>query len=129
MQDHGQGRLRVYVHLVALTATGCPAVTDGLDGDLARLQQWPRREDGPFALRGRLWVVVLSRCGELAGVRASAAAAVRCCGKASGRRVVRRVPRGRVAPASRCVRRLFCRVACAVPRRQARGALRAPLKT
>jgi hypothetical protein len=28
-----------------------------------------------------------------------AAAAVRCRGKASGRRLVRRVPRGRVAPA------------------------------
>jgi hypothetical protein len=39
MEDHGQGRLRVYVHLVALAVTGCPAGTDGLDGDLARLQQ------------------------------------------------------------------------------------------
>jgi len=36
----------MYVHLVTLTVTGCPAVTDGLDGNLARLQQWPRREDG-----------------------------------------------------------------------------------
>lgn len=33
-------------------------------------------------------------------VRALAAAAVRCCAKASGRRVVRRVRRGRVAPLS-----------------------------
>jgi len=39
MEDDGQGRLRVYVHQVVLTGTGCPAVTDGLDGDLARLQQ------------------------------------------------------------------------------------------
>ena len=39
MEDHSQGRLRVYVHLVALTVTGWPAFTDGLDGDLARLQQ------------------------------------------------------------------------------------------
>jgi hypothetical protein len=64
-----------------------------------------------------------------AGVRASAAAAVRCRGKASGRRVVRRVLRGRVAPAFCCVRQLSRRVACAVTRRQARGALGAPLKT
>ena len=39
MEDHGQGRLRVYVHLVVSTVAGWPAVTDGLDGDLARLQQ------------------------------------------------------------------------------------------
>jgi hypothetical protein len=44
---------------------------------------WPR-----FAHARR--VAALSRCGELPGVRASAAAAVRCRGKASGRRVVRR---------------------------------------
>ena len=28
-----------YVCLVSLPVTGCPAVTEGLDGDLARLQQ------------------------------------------------------------------------------------------
>jgi hypothetical protein len=33
----GQAQLRVY--LVALTVRGCPAVKDGLEGDLARLQQ------------------------------------------------------------------------------------------
>jgi hypothetical protein len=44
-------------------------------------------------------VAVLSRCGELPGIRASAAAAVRCRGKASGRRLVRRVPAGAGAPA------------------------------
>ena len=49
---------------------------------------------------------VPSRCGELPGVRASAAAAVRCRGKASGRRMVRRFPRGRVAPAFCYVRQL-----------------------
>ena len=38
MEDHGQGRFRVYVYLVALTVRGWPAATDGLDGDLARLQ-------------------------------------------------------------------------------------------
>ena len=47
MEDHSQGRLRIYVHLATLTVTGSPAATCGLDGDLARLQQWPRREDGP----------------------------------------------------------------------------------
>jgi hypothetical protein len=46
MEDHGQGRLRVYLHWVLLTVIGCPTATDGLDGDVARLQQWLRREDG-----------------------------------------------------------------------------------
>jgi hypothetical protein len=82
--------LFAYVHLVVLTSTGWPASTDGLDGDLARLQQRPRRKNDPVAHARR--VAALSRCGELPGVRASAAAAVRCRGKASGRRVVRRVP-------------------------------------
>jgi hypothetical protein len=95
MEDHGQGCLRVYVYLVDLTASGCPAVTDGLDGDLARLQQWPRREDGPVRARA-------AGCGAQPVRRAArgpcmAAAAVRCRGKASGRRVVRRVPRARRA--------------------------------
>jgi hypothetical protein len=88
------------VHRAVLTVTGWPASTDGLDGGLARLQQWPRWEDGPFA--HAWWVAAPSWCGELSGVRALAAAAVRCRGKASGRRVVRRVPCGRVAPASCC---------------------------
>ncbi len=48
---------------------------------------WP-----PFAQLQR--VTVLSRCGGPPGVRASAAAAVRPRGKASGRLVVRRVPAG-----------------------------------
>ena len=97
MEDHSQGRLCVYVHLVSLTATGWPAATGGLDGDLARLQQWPRREDGPFAHTRR--VAALSWRGELPGVCASAAAAVGFRAKASGRREVRRVPCGRIAPA------------------------------
>ena len=66
--------------------------------------------------------------GEQPEVRAAAAAAVGFRTKASGRRVVRRFPRGRVAPASGCVRELSAAVACAVMRRQARGALGAPLK-
>jgi hypothetical protein len=33
-----------------LAATGFPAVTDGLDGDLARLQQLPRRENAALRL-------------------------------------------------------------------------------
>jgi len=39
VEDHGQGHLRVYVRLVTLTICGCSASADGLDGDLARLQQ------------------------------------------------------------------------------------------
>ena len=96
-QDQSQGRLRVYLHLIVLAVTSCPACTDGLDGDLARLQQWPRREDGPFAHTRR--VAALSWRGELPGVCASAAAAVGFRAKASGRREVRRVPCGRIAPA------------------------------
>ena len=53
MEDHAHGRLRVmYVHLVLLTVSGWPAATDGLDGDLARLQQRPRRGRWP---RTRVW--------------------------------------------------------------------------
>jgi hypothetical protein len=52
-----------------------------------------------------------SWCGELPGGRASAAAAVRPRAKASGRSVVRRAPRGRIAPAFRCARQLSRRVA------------------
>jgi hypothetical protein len=37
-QGRGQVRLRVYVCQAASTFRGCPAVTDGLDGELARLQ-------------------------------------------------------------------------------------------
>jgi hypothetical protein len=47
---------------------------------------------------------VPSRCSAVAGVCASAAADVGFRTKESGRRVVRPVPRGRVAPASGCVR-------------------------
>ena len=81
----------------------------------------------PFAHAWRRGGAQLVR--RAAGVRARAAAAVRCRGKASGRRVVRRVPRGRVAPAFGCVRQLSRHAACAVTHRQARGALGAPLKT
>jgi hypothetical protein len=85
------------VRLVLLTVTGWPVVTDGLDGDLARLQQWPRREDGPVRVRA-------------AGLRRSA-----WCGgcpgtthrgrrrgyrtKASGRSWCGEFPGGRLAPA------------------------------
>jgi hypothetical protein len=63
-QDHSQGRLCVYVHLVILPVTGCPTSTDSLDSDLGRLRQWPRREDGPCSSR-RGGVAALNRCGEL----------------------------------------------------------------
>ena len=33
-----------------LDGAGCPAVTDGLGGDLARLQQLPRRENAALRL-------------------------------------------------------------------------------
>lgn len=46
MEEHSQGRLCVYAHLGILTVTGRPTAADDLDGDLAWLQQWPRREDG-----------------------------------------------------------------------------------
>jgi hypothetical protein len=88
----------MYVHLVALTVTDSPASTDGLDGDLARLQQWPRRRMAPFAHARR--VAAPGWCGDLSGVRASAAAAVGGRTKASGRRVVRRFPAGAWRPLS-----------------------------
>ncbi len=81
----------------------------------------------PFAHAGR--VPAPSWCGELPGVRASAAAAVRRRGKASGRRLVRRVPCGRVAPAFCYVRQFARRISYVITRRQARGAQGAPLKT
>jgi hypothetical protein len=81
----------------------------------------------PFAHARR--VAALSWCGELPRVRASAAAAVCYRTKASGCRVVRRVPRGRVASAFCLCARFAAGFACAVTRRQARGALGAPLKT
>ena len=81
----------------------CPACRDDLDGDLARLQQWTAPGGWPLFAHARR-VAAPGWCGELPGVRASAAAAVRASGKASGRRVVRGVPRGRVAPAFCCMR-------------------------
>ncbi len=60
-QGRGQARLRVYMCQAASTVRGCPAVTDGLDGELARLQDQgtggmaplatPRASAGPAALR------------------------------------------------------------------------------
>ena len=73
----------------------------------------------PFANARR----VGARCGEVARVRASAAAAVRCRAKASGRRVMRRIPRGRVAPAFCCMCQLSCR--CCVRGHAPPGARRA----
>jgi hypothetical protein len=80
-----------------LTLTGCPVVTDGLDGDLARLQEWPRREDGPVRVRA----TGLRRSAGAAGARGLRTGGRRrgYRTKASGRRVVRRCSRGRVAPA------------------------------
>lgn len=60
-QGRGQGRLCAYEHLVLLTVAGWPAVTDGLDGDLARLQQWLRRDDGPGRTRAARWGARLAR--------------------------------------------------------------------
>jgi hypothetical protein len=48
-------------------------------------------------VRARWRVAALSWCGELPGVRALAAAAVRFRSKASGRRMVRRIPAARRA--------------------------------
>lgn len=42
-EDHSRGRFRVYVRLAAFTVRGWPTATEGLDGDLARLQQCLRR--------------------------------------------------------------------------------------
>jgi hypothetical protein len=36
-------------YVTQFAGCGCPGVTDGLDGRLGRLPQWPRREDGPAA--------------------------------------------------------------------------------
>ena len=56
-----------------LTVTGCPAATDGLDGDPARLQQWPRRED--VLVRVRAAGLRRSSCAASAlGLRTAAAA-------------------------------------------------------
>jgi len=99
-QSRSSSRVR---RLVPSTVTGWPAITDGLDGELARLQQWPRREDGPFAHARR--VAALSWCGELPGVRylrpPPCAAAVR---RAAARGAA--VSRGRDAPAFCSMRRL-----------------------
>jgi hypothetical protein len=65
---------------------------------LARYREWPRRGNGPVRVRNG--VAAFGCAARCLGVRAAAAAAVRCRGKASGCRVVRRVPRGRDAPAS-----------------------------
>ena len=126
MEDRGQGRLRVYVHLVDSTVTGWPASTDGLDGDLARLQQWPRREDGPVRARGglRRSTGAVSCLGSVPRRPPPCAAAVRraaadWCGG---------FPTGTFhAHLLLCVNSPRC-VACTVTGRQARGALRAPLK-
>ena len=108
-----------------LTVTGCPAVTDGLDGDLGRLQEWPCREDGPVRVR----------CG---GPRRSAGAAgargTVHCSRRRGYRTKASGPRG-AASSLRAHRarlrwsaRSSCRAAYAVTRRRARGAPGAPLK-
>ena len=119
----------MYVHLVALTVTGRPAVTDGLDGDLARLSTMTA-PGGWTCSRTRGGLRRPAGAASCPGVRASAAAAVRCRGKASGRRLVRRVPRrARTRSPSAVCASSAAVGACAVTRRQAHGALRAPLKT
>ena len=127
MEDHSQGRLRVYMYLVILTGTGCPAAQPGLDGDLARLQRWTAPGGWPCSrTRGK--------------VRCPAGAA--SCPRSVPRRpppcatAVRRAaaawcggfPRARCARFLLCARALPGRIACAVTRRQARGAQSAPLK-
>jgi hypothetical protein len=73
-------------------------------------------------------VAAPSECGELSGVGASAAADVGFRTKESGRRVVRRVPAGASRPPASGAPALPRDAVYAVMRRQARGALRAPLK-
>jgi hypothetical protein len=92
----------------------------GLDGDLGRLRQWTAPGGQVLSVHARR-VAALSWCGELPGVRASAAADVGSCTKESGRRVVRRVPRGRGAPAFCCVRQL----SPSLPRARSRAGRRA----
>jgi hypothetical protein len=72
---------------------------------------------------------VPSRCSAVAGVCASAAADVGFRTKESGRRPVRRDPAGASRSPSAVCANSSAGTACAVTRRQARGALRAPLKT
>jgi hypothetical protein len=57
-----------------LTVTGCPAVTDGLEGDLSRLQEWPRWEGWSCSrARGRLYGAQPGAAGAR-GLRTAAAA-------------------------------------------------------
>ena len=115
-----------YVGLMALTVLiVLGAATDGLDGDPARLQQCPRREDSP--VRAREAVCSAQPVRRTAGVRASAAAAVGCRIKASGRLVITAGSRGRGAPLSVAQASSPYRVRGHAP--QARGALGAPLKS
>ena len=93
-RTEGRSRSRSFSRVRApglLTVTGWPAVTDGLDGDLARLQEWPRREDGPVRVR----VAGLRRSADAVGAleSAPAAAAVATALRRAAARVVRRVPR------------------------------------
>jgi hypothetical protein len=100
IEDHPQGRLRVYVHLVVFTITGFLRAQTALTVILLGFNNGSAGRMAEFA--HTRWVVALSRCGELPGVRALAAAAlrraaaVRCGGS----------PRARRA-AFWCVRRLF----------------------
>ena len=105
--------------------TGCPAVTDGLDGDLARLQEWPRREDGPVRVRA-------AGCGAQPVRRvpwdcAPAAAAVATALRRAAAGWCGEFPAGASRPLSAGAPALPRRAAYAVTRRQARGALSAPL--
>jgi hypothetical protein len=117
----------VYVRLVTSTVIGCPAVTDGLDGDLARLQEWPCREDGPVRVRAAGYGAQPVRPGALGLRTGGRRRGYRT--KASGRPVVRRVPAGASRPPATGAPTLPAVAAYAVTRRQARGALGAPLKT
>ncbi len=115
----------MYVLLVALTGCGCPTATDGLEGDLGRIQEWSRREDGLVRARAASCGAQLVR--RAARVCAAAAAAVGFRTKASGRRRCGGFPPGASRPLLAVCASSSTVTACAVTRRQARGALRAPL--
>ena len=71
----------VYVHLVALGDSGWPASTDGLTVILVGFNNGRAGRMAP--VRARAAVAALNWCGGLPGIRASAAAAVRCRAKNS----------------------------------------------
>ena len=89
-QGRGQARLRVYVCQAASTVRGCPAVTDGLDGELARLQDQGTGGMAPLATpRISAGLAALRPSGRSPRVRREPGAAVarqglRAAGPAAG---------------------------------------------